>query len=122
MHLAGRRMSCGSAVIRATLFFCIACVSCSLAGRTEAVKACAAPVAWPKPFLAVSVHAFPQPPTLVGLRLPASLPSTEEAKPFTGCSGIRLPWGCQMYLVVIGTLLPWLCGCCAWQRQGWSIR
>lgn len=87
-----------------------------------ATKACAAPGTWPKPFPALSVPMPLQPPALVGLKPPPSLPSTEEEKLFAGCSGSWLPWGCQMYLVVIGTLLPWLHGCCAWQRQGWSIR
>lgn len=68
MHLGCRRMSWGDAVSGTTPFSCIACVPFSLAGRTEAVKACAAPVTWPKPFPAVSAHAFVQSPTLVGLK------------------------------------------------------
>lgn len=106
---------------RATPFSCITCVPCSLPGRTEATKACAAPGTQPKPSPAVSDPMSLQPPALVRLKSPHPSPA-EEAKLFTGCSGSRLPWGCQMYLVVIGTLLPWLCGCCAWQRQGRSFR
>lgn len=54
------------------------------------------------------------PPDLEWLAFPPSLSGTEEAKLFIGCSGSWLPWGCQMYLAVIGIPLPWLCGCCAW--------
>lgn len=67
-----------------------------------------------KPFPAVSVPGSLPPPELVRLESPPSLSSTEEAKLFIGCSGSWLPWGCQMYLAVIGILLPWLCDCCAW--------
>lgn len=109
----------GDVVPRATSFSCVSSVPCSLPGWTEAMKACAGPGQRPSQLClsAACAAIYPE-----GARTPPFLPSTKETKLFTGCSGSQLPWGCQMYLVVIGTLLPWLCSCCAWQRRGWSIR
>lgn len=67
-----------------------------------------------KPYPAMSVPRSLLLPDLIWRESPPSFSNIEEAKLFISCSGSWLPWGCQMYLAVIGILLPWLCGCCAW--------
>jgi len=114
--LGRRRLSQGDALSRATLFSCITSVPCSLPTKAVLPQAPSQSLSQ----LCLTPHLCSHLPWWGSN--PRTLLSSEEGKLFTDCSGSRLPWGCQMYLVVIGTLLPWLCGCCAWQRQGWSIR